>query len=67
MKKNTDLLFEGVSFNIEYWKSKTEKEFLEQLAVKDYFKDNPGKAKEAWRQIKEAGKVKEAAPTPVNG
>jgi hypothetical protein len=67
MNNNTDLLFEGVSFNIAYWKSKTEKEFTEQLAVKGYFKDNPAKAKEAWRQIKEAGKVKEAAPTPANG
>jgi len=67
MNKNKDFLFEGVSFNIAYWKSKTEKEFMEQLAVKGYFKDNSGKAKEAWRQTKEAGKVKEAAPTPANG
>lgn len=61
-----DLLFENVSFNLDYWKKKSESEFLKQLAVKGYFKDNPGKAKEAWRQIKEAGKVKEAAPTPAN-
>lgn len=62
-----DLLFEHVSFNLDYWKKKSESEFLKQLKVKGYFKDNPAKAKEAWRQIKEAGKVKEAAPTPANG
>lgn len=61
-----DLLFEGISFNVDYWKTKSEKLFMDQLKVKGYFSGNPAKAKEAWKQIKDAGKVKDAAPEPAD-
>ena len=52
-----DLTFESISFNVDYWKNKTEKQFTDQLKTKGYFSGSPEKAKEAFRLIKEAGKV----------
>jgi hypothetical protein len=55
---NQDLLFEGVSMNIAYWKTKTEKSFTDQMKVKDYFSgpDQAAKIKEAYKLIKGFGK-----------
>lgn len=55
---NQDLLFEGVSFNVAYWKNKSEKAFADQIKVKDYWKgpDQAAKIKEAFKQIKAFGK-----------
>ncbi len=53
-----DLLIDGISFNLDYWKTKSEKLFTEQMKVKNYWAgpDQAAKIKEAFKQIKVFGK-----------
>ena len=56
-----DILFEGVSFNGDHWKTKTEKEFTEACKVEGKFNDRENQDK----IIKEAWKVIRGVKTPA--